>query len=189
MDQVTEIAVRPEGVGVLAVVNLDGVRAQWGGGAWTMIEDHLVRVLLSTMGKQSKMIVRANVQDGARQLLLNFQYQNLRRDFAQIFFDVFADFQSGPVCIGLSEIRPGMPGLFAALKGVPYVLVKEVGGHPVIPQLAIDDDDVKWVGVGAPGESPVPFSLRTAVDMGDGLLGVQTERTVPIELGQLVEGP
>lgn len=117
-----------------------------------MLEDHIVRVLLATMGKQSKMIIRYAFRDGDDTFTCTFQYQNLRGDLAMALYKVFQDFQTQPHLLGLVPVSPDQRPAFAALKGVPYVLVEDASA-PAIRGLRQVKGRFSW------GQAPLAHAM------------------------------
>lgn len=181
------LTVPATGKTVLVLLDLRGAQEQWGPLAWTVIEDRIARILLATMTGGSQMIVRSVLDSERMQLSLSFQYTDLGADFVLTLFDVFGDFDATPICVGAIDVEAGVPGMFAAIQGRPFVLVQSKPRTPTIRQLDIKGKTARWVSFELRDAGSVPFSLRRVRRSRTGAITLDVERTVPFRVARLVE--
>lgn len=194
-DGLSTVTAPASGTAVAVVLDLESAEQQWGPLAWTIIEEHIARVVLTTMTDESQMIVRCTLAPKAMELRLGFQYEDLGEDFALTLFDVFGDFDVPPTCVGVVEVKAGVPAMFAALGGHPFVIAlppedssnREPSAGPSIRQLELTADAARWTSLELPAGGTVPFSLRRVDGSSAGTLTLDVERTVTFHVARLVE--
>lgn len=174
---------RPATTSSLVVVfDLTAIRRQWGVLSWTALEEHLVRLLEATMSADSVMLLRPVIGESGTQLVIAFQYSRLSQDFAQALYATFADFESGPLCVGVVPTDDTTQPLLGAFEGRITAFADLDGGTPALRQVHIDDRGARWTRVEVPRQSPISFSLRAFRRRPGGAVTAEVERTVEIDL-------
>jgi hypothetical protein len=190
-----ELRLEATGPALISVVDLGSAAEQWGSGAWTMIEEHLVRVVLDTITPTSRLVIRLGLNLDDHELILVHQYQDLRKDFAEALFTAFADFDPGPAIVGRVDVQRGWYPLLAGLGGEAWFLADSADA-PTLGIMHVEDDGLRWENRPFPleqvrsepdGSSPIlPYKLWHH-ERDHKSLTLTPELVVPLRLGAMLE--
>jgi len=192
---IPELPLESAGSALISVIDLGAAAEQWGSGAWTMIEEHLVRLVLDTLGPNSRLVVRLALNLEDHELILVHQYKDLRKDFAQALYDAFSDFDPAPAIVGSVDVQRGWYPLLAGVEGEAWFLVDSVK-DPTLGVLHVEDDGLRWenrvfpvetLRQGPDGLTPIlPYKLwHTERELKT--LTLTPELVVPLKLGAILE--
>jgi hypothetical protein len=193
--RIPELPLEVTGSALISVIDLGAAAEQWGSGAWTMIEDHFVRLVLDTLTPGGRLVVRLALNLDDHELIVVHQYRNLKKDFAEALYVAFADFDPAPAIVGRVDVQRGWYPLLAGVDGEAWFLVDSVE-QPTLGVLHVEDDGLRWENrvfpsdrlrpVGEEQAPILPYKLwRPAVEGRS--LTLTPELVVPLKLGAILE--
>ena len=179
---------------VLAVViDLGAAAEQWGDLAWPSIEERLIRLVIHTQTERSRMVIRLGLNLEDAELILLFDYENLRVDFAQALFEAFHDLDPGPGIVASIPLQSGWYPLLAGVGGEPLFLVDSIH-EPTLGRLRVQGNLLTWENLPFPVETlrddpqgPVwPYLVRSSA-RSKGFVAKAHDLEIPLRIRALIE--